>query len=114
MTDLASITVSDITTWLAAAAFFVGAAVNARGATTIRNDFVRYGYPSWWCWITAALEFLTVVLLLMPSTFSVGITLGALIMIAAIASVMRARSYRHVPPPAVFLILLIIAGGFHH
>lgn len=113
MTDFSSISVSDVTTWLAAAAFFIGGVVNASGNRTIRNDFVRYGFPSWWCWVTAALELLTAVLLLSDATFFIGIALGALIMIAAIVSVMRARSFRHVPPPAVFLLLLIIAAAAH-
>jgi len=107
------ISVSAVATWLAAAAFFIGGAVNASGAKSIRNDFKRYGFPSWWCWITAALEFATACLLLFPATFFIGVALGACVMIAAIAAVLRARRFRHIPPPAAFLMLLVVAGITH-
>lgn len=106
-------TVSAAATWLAATAFFIGGAVNASGVKSIRDDFRRYGFPSWWCWITAALEIATACLLLLPATFPIGVALGACIMIAAIASVARAKSFRHIPPPMVFLLLLIVAGSTH-
>jgi hypothetical protein len=106
-------TVSGAATWLAATAFFIGGAVNASGAKSIRDDFKRYGFPSWWCWITAAMELATTGLLLVPATFYIGVVLGAFIMIAAIASVLRARNFRHIPPPALFLLLLIVAASTH-
>ncbi|MGV8936035.1 MAG: DoxX family protein [Allorhizobium sp.] len=108
-----AISVSAVATWLAAAAFFIGGAVNVSGAKSIRDDFMRYGFPSWWCWITAALEFATACLLLFPATFSIGLALGACVMIAAIAAVLRARDFRHTAPPTVFLLLLIVAGITH-
>jgi uncharacterized membrane protein YphA (DoxX/SURF4 family) len=76
----------------------------------VREEFVRYGFPSWWCWITAILEFLTAVLLILRPTFAIGVALGACIMVAAILAVVRARDFRHIPPPSVFLLLLIIAA----
>jgi len=110
MFDLPSISVSDATAWLAAAAFFIGGAVNAAGSKSIRDDFLRYGFPSWWCWVTAVLEIAAAVLLLIPSTVSIGVALGAIIMCAAIVSVVRARSFRHLPPPALYLLLLIVTA----
>jgi uncharacterized membrane protein YphA (DoxX/SURF4 family) len=106
-------TVSAVATWLAAAAFLIGGAVNASGAKAIRDDFRRYGFPPWWCWITAALEIGTACLLVFPATFYIGVALGACIMIAAMTSVIRAKNFRHIPPPAVFMLLLIVAAGTH-
>lgn len=100
----------DAATLVAAAAFLVGALVNASGRKAIRDEFVRYGFPSWWCWVTAMLEFMTTALLVFRPTFAIGTALGACIMIAAIIAVVRARDFRHIPPPAAFLALLTIAA----
>ncbi|KQQ38887.1 hypothetical protein ASG19_07735 [Rhizobium sp. Leaf306] len=111
MFNFISLSVGNAATLLAAAAFLLGAAINASGSKVIRDEFVRYGFPSWWCWITAILEFLTAVLLILRPTFAIGVALGACIMVAAILAVVRARDFRHIPPPAVFLLLLIIAAS---
>lgn len=100
--------------WLAAAAFFVGAAINASGHPKIRATFVRLGFPFWWCWVTSALEFATAVLLVTAGTRAIGIGLGACIMLAAIAAILRIRYLRELPPPLVFLALLALAGIGSH
>jgi hypothetical protein len=110
MFNFISLSVGNAATLLAAAAFLLGAAINASSSKAVREEFVRYGFPSWWCWITAILEFLTAVLLILRPTFAIGVALGACIMVAAIIAVVRARDFRHIPPPAVFLLLLIIAA----
>lgn len=106
------LSVGNAATLLAAAAFLLGAVVNASGRKAIQDEFVRYGFPSWWCWITAILEFLTAVFLVLRSTFAIGVALGACIMVAATIAAIRARDFRHIPPPLVFLLLLIIAAFF--
>ena len=111
MSDLVSISFGNAATLLVAAAFLFGAIINASGRKAIREEFVRYGFPSWWCWITAILEFLTAVLLILRPTFAIGVALGACIMVAAIIAIIRARDFRHLPPPSVFLLLLIIAAS---
>lgn len=99
-----------ILVWLASGAFLVGAIVNASGHPKIRAGFVRLGFPFWWCWVTSAFELATAVLLVTTGTRYIGVALGACIMLAAIASVMRIRNYRELPPPLVFLLLLILAS----
>ncbi|MEF0940876.1 DoxX family protein [Rhizobium sp. BR 362] len=96
--------------WLAAGAFLVGAIVNASGHPKIRASFVRLGFPFWWCWVTAAFEFVTGVLLITAGTRYIGVALGACIMLAAIAAIVRIRNYRELPPPLVFLLLLALAS----
>lgn len=110
MFNFISLSVGNAATLLAAAAFLLGAVINASGSKVVREEFVRYGFPSWWCWITAILEFLTAVLLVLRPTFAFGVALGACIMVAAIIAIVRARDFRHLPPPSVFLLLLIIAA----
>ncbi|RXT29819.1 hypothetical protein B5P46_01735 [Rhizobium leguminosarum] len=73
--------------------------MNASGRKAVQEEFVRYGFPSWWCWITAILEFLTALLLVLRPTFAIGVMLGACIMVAAILAAIRARDFRHIPPP---------------
>ena len=110
MSNLISLSIGNIATLLAAAAYLVGGVVNASAARPIRQEFVRYGFPSWWCWVTAALEIMTALLLVLRPTFMIGVVLGASIMIAAIFAIVRARDFRHIPPPAVFLLLLSTAA----
>lgn len=103
-------TLDTIFVWLAAAAFLVGAIVNASGHPKIRASFVKLGFPFWWCWVTSALELLTAALLIIAGTRMVGVGLGACIMLAAIAAIFRIRNYRELPPPVLFLALLFLAG----
>jgi hypothetical protein len=98
--------VETILVWLSAAAFLVGALVNASGNRKIRASFLLLGFPFWWCWVTAALELLTAALLVTAGTRYIGVALGACIMLAAIAAVVRIGNYRELPPPLVFLLLL--------
>ena len=111
MFNLISFSLGNAPALIAAAAFLIGAVVNASARKPIRQEFVRYGFPWWWCWVTALLEFTTVVLLLLRPTFMLGVVLGVCIMIAAIFAIVRARDYRHIPPPAIFLLLLVIAAS---
>ncbi|MQB45384.1 DoxX family protein [Rhizobium sp. ICMP 5592] len=99
-----------ILVWLASGTFLVGAIVNASGHPKIREGFVRLGFPFWWCWVTSALELATAVLLVTAGTRYIGVALGTCIMLAAIATIMRIRNYRELPPPLVFLLLLILAS----
>lgn len=110
MFNLFRISLEYAVTLLAASAFLLGGVVNASGRKAIREEFVRYGFPPWWCWVTAALEIMTAVLLVFRPTFAAGVVLGACIMVAALFSVLRARDFRHVVPPAVFLLLLAVAA----
>jgi len=103
-------TLENVLVWLAAAAFLVGAIVNASGQPKIRAGFAQLGFPFWWCWVTSALELVTAFLLITAGTRYIGVGLGACIMLAAIASIVRIRNYRELPPPMLFLLLLILAG----
>ncbi|ACI58367.1 hypothetical protein Rleg9DRAFT_4934 [Rhizobium leguminosarum bv. trifolii WSM597] len=111
MSNLISFALGNAATLVAAAAFLIGAIVNASARKPVREEFVRYGFPWWWCWVTALLELATAVLLLVRPTFTLGVVLGVCIMIVAIVAIVRARDYRHIPPPAIFLLLLVIAAS---
>ena len=95
--------------WLLAAAFFGAGAFNAIGTEGTKSSFVRWGYPEWWCRITGALEILAAVLITLPGSREIGLILGALIVAAAIVSVLRHREYQHLAPLGVFAALLALS-----
>lgn len=111
MSNLISFSLGNAATLVAAAAFLIGAVVNASARRPIRKEFARYGFPWWWCWVTALLELTTAVLLLLRPTFTLGVVLGICIMVAAIFAIVRAGDYRNIPLPAIFLLLLVIAAS---
>ena len=42
--------------WLLALAFFGAGLFNAVGTPGTRSDFLRWGYPAWWCRVTGGLR----------------------------------------------------------
>jgi hypothetical protein len=105
---------NSVLVWLSSAAFLVGAMVNMSGHSKVRASFVQLGFPFWRCWITGALELLTAVLLVTAGSRYIGVALGTCIMLAAIAAIVRIRNYRELPPPMLFLLLLMLAGVSGH
>jgi hypothetical protein len=42
-----------VSVWLLAAGFGL---FNIAGTRATRDEFVAWGYPAWWCWVTGGLE----------------------------------------------------------
>lgn len=99
-----------LTVWPASIAFLAGGIANAIGHPKIRASFVRLGFPGWWCRVTAVLEIITALLLLVSAARFVGIALGGGIMVVAIAAIFARRLYGHLPPPILFILLLTLAA----
>jgi hypothetical protein len=99
--------------WLAAAAFGLGGVANATGLPKIRTSFTNLGFPGWWCWVTAVVEIVAALLLLVPASRFIGIALGGCVMAAAIVAILARRLYAHLLPPVVFVFLLALAGLSH-
>ena len=95
--------------WLLAAAFFGAGVFNTIGTPGTKTDFARWGYPGWWNLLTGGLEIVSAVLILLPATRIVGLALGALIIAAAVITVLRHRDFSHLAPLGVFAAL--IAGA---
>lgn len=100
----------DVSGWLVALAFAAAAIVNLRGSSAVRQDFVRWGYPGWWCRVTGLLEIAVAVLILAPNMRYVGLVLGTVAIVAAITTVLRHRERSHLPPLVGFLALLIFGA----
>jgi hypothetical protein len=100
------VSVVNVVAWLLALAFTGAGIGNAAGGAAIQAQFQRWGYPAWWNFMTAALELLDAVLIVFPETRIFGLALGAMVMIAATATVIRRREYKHLPPCVVFVVLI--------
>jgi hypothetical protein len=95
--------------WLVVAAFFGAGRFNAIGTPATQSNFVRWGYPRWWCRVTGGLEMANAVLIALPATFRLGMILGAVIIAAAVFTVLRHREFLHLAPLSLFVALLVLA-----
>ena len=77
--------------WLLAAAFFGAGLFNAIGTPATQSSFVRWDYPAWWCHVTGGLEMA-----------------NAVIIAAAVLTVLRRREFSHLAPLGLFVALLVL------
>jgi hypothetical protein len=94
---------------LLVAAFFGAGVFNAIGTPATKTSFVRWGYPQWWCRLTGGLEIAAVVLVALPASRIVGLALGAVIIAAAVLTVLHVREFSHLVPLSVFVALIALA-----
>lgn len=84
---------------------------SARARTLATQDsFVRWGYPRWWHRATGTLEMANAVLIALPITRGLGLIFGAVIISAAVLTVLLHRELSHLAPLSVFLVMLTLAG----
>jgi Ni/Fe-hydrogenase subunit HybB-like protein len=72
----------------------------------VKAQFMRWGYPAWWNFVTAALELLSAALIVLPETRIWGLALGATVLIAATATVTWRREYKHLTPVVALAALI--------
>jgi DoxX-like family len=96
--------------WLLVAGFFGAGVVNAIGAAGTPSDFARWGYPRWWGILTGGLEIVSAVLIALPVGRIVGLALGAVIIAAAVLTVLRHRDFPHLVPLGFFIALIALAA----
>ena len=96
---------------LALAAFFVVRSLsNIFAPGSIYEEYLRWGYPHWFHFVTASLELTTAVLLARPRTRLWGSALGCAVMLAALATVTLHGEYGHAVAPLVVATLSIVVG----
>jgi hypothetical protein len=96
---------------LALAAFFVvGSLSNIFAPPSIYEEYLRWGYPRWFHFVTGSLELTTAVLLVRAQTRLWGSALGCTVMLAALATVTLHGEYEHGVPPLVVAALSILVG----
>ncbi len=98
-----------VSIWLLAFAFCGAGLFNAIGTAATQSDFVRWGYPRWWCRVTGTLEVAIAGLIILPVTREVGLAAGAIIIAAAALTVLRHRELPHLAPLGLFAALLVLA-----
>jgi DoxX-like family len=96
---------------LALAAFFVvGSLSNIFAPGSIYKEYLRWGYPPWFHFVTGSLEITTAVLLAQARTRLCGSALGCTVMLAALATVTLHGEYAHGVPPLIAATLTIVVG----
>ena len=95
--------------WLLVAGFFGAGLFNAIGTPATQSDFARWGYPRWWGRFTGGLEMMSAVLIALPVSRIVGLALGAVIIAAAVLTVLRHREFTHLAPLSVFVAVIALA-----
>ena len=93
-----------------AAFFVVGGLTNIIALGTIYEEYLRWGYPPWFHFVTGSLELTTAALLARAPSRLLGVALGSAIMFAALGTVISHGEYRHAASPLVVVGLLIAVG----
>lgn len=96
--------------WLVVVAFAGAGIFNAVGTAATQADFVRWGYPAWWCRFTGAAEVVVAAMIAVPATRMSGLVAGAVIIAAAAVTVLRHRDFKHLAPIGLFVALLVVAN----
>jgi hypothetical protein len=99
-----------ISAWALAAFFVVGSLTNIFAPPSIYEEYLRWGYPSWFHFVTGSLELTTAVLLVRARTRLWGSALGCTVMLAALATVTLHGEYGHGVAPLVAAALSMLVG----
>src|SRR5258708_37944580 len=85
--------------------------VNFVGLKSVRDSFVRWGYPAGFYRVTGGLEAIAGLLLLIPATSRAGAIGSVVILVAAVITRIRPRYWCHLPgavlPTAVAVAVAI-------
>ena len=93
-----------------AAFFVVGSLSNIVAPRSIVEEYLKWGYPHWFHFVTGSLELMTALLLARARTRLWGSALGCTVMLAALATVAVHGEYGHGVAPLVVAILSIAVG----
>ncbi|WP_233840145.1 DoxX family protein [Dyella sp. 2HG41-7] len=90
--------------------FVVGSLSNVVAPGSIYEEYLKWGYPRWFHFVTGALEFTAAVLLFRVPSRLLGSALGCTVMLAALATVIVHGEYAHAVPPLVAAALSLVVG----
>ena len=107
---MAKISWRQVSAWALAAFFVVGSLSNIFAPPSIYGEYLQWGYPSWFHFITGSLELTTAVLLTRERTRLRGSALGCAVMLAAFATVTLHGEYGHGVAPLVAATLSMVVG----
>jgi len=96
---------------LALAAFFVvGSLINIFAPGSVYDEYLKWGYPSWFHFVTGSLELTTAILLIRAPSRLLGSMLGGTVMFAALATVVIHGEFGRAVPPLVAATLSLVVG----
>jgi membrane protein HdeD len=98
-----------IAVWLpiALGIVMIGAgAVNFVGPGSVRDSFVRWGYPAGFHRVTGGFEVAAGLLLLIPTTSRAGAIGSTAILLAAVTTLIRHHDWEHLPDAIVLTVSL--------
>ncbi len=94
--------------WFLSIFFLIGTFTNGYGPQKIREEYARWGYPSWFRYVTAVLELAVALLLLFPAGIGWGALLGMGVMSAVHLTLLHHHETLQSIGPAVIFALLVI------
>lgn len=96
--------------WALAVFFVVGSLSNITAPSSIYEEYLWWGYPRWFHFVTGSLELTTAVLLARARTRLWGAALGCIVILAALATVTLHGEYGQGVAPLVAAALSILVG----
>ena len=105
-----NVSVHQVSASALAAFFVVGSLGNIFAFGSIYEEYLRWGYPPWFHFVTGSLELTTAVLLAQARTRLWGAALGCTVMLAALATITLHGEYGHGVPPLIVATLSIVVG----
>jgi len=99
---------------LALAAFFVvGSLTNIIAPGSIYEEYLKWGYPRWFHFVTGTLELTAAILLFRTPGRLLGSALGCAVMVAAFSTVIIHGEYGHAVPPFLVATWSLVVGAMH-
>ncbi|KQV36351.1 DoxX family protein [Rhizobium sp. Root1204] len=95
--------VSEVLFWALAIFFLYGALNNFLARGNLRETYRNWGYPDGFHYVTAVLEFIAAILLIVPSTRIFGAALASCVMVAATGTLLRAGLRKQAIIPGIIL-----------
>jgi uncharacterized membrane protein YphA (DoxX/SURF4 family) len=88
-------------------------AVNFVGPRSVRDSFIRWGYPAGFHRMTGGLEVVAGLLLLVPATWWAGAIGSVVILLAAATTLIRCREWSHLPGAVVLIAASVGTLAIH-
>ena len=91
-------------------AFLMAGGTKLAGVEMHVENFLRWGYPNWFMYVTGSVELLGAVLIVIPRTRFYGAVLLLATMVGAILTHIQANKIGAIPVPFVLLVLAGFVG----